>query len=878
MKFPTRLRPSSWSEERRRYLSVFGIGFCCLFLALLSLILLDRGYFIYYGDYVSQQIPFYELANDAVRSGSFGWNWYTDLGTSFIGSYSFYLLGSPFFWLSTILPRSWVIYSMPVLLAMKHGIAALTGYAYIRRFVRNPNAAVVGGLLYAFSGFQLFNIFFNHFQDVTAFFPLTLIAMEELVNNNRRGVFALSVGLMACINYFFFTGQVVFLVLYFALRCTSKDFHATFRKFWVVLFEAVVGVLLACVILLPSAVVVLANSRSTTRLYGLDMVSYSDRTRLWRILYGLFMIPDVPARPNLFSSDNAKWASIGGYLPMFSMAGVITFLKEKKGHWARRLTIICAVCACIPVLNSAFYALNSSYYARWFYMPVLLLALMTAYVLDNRQMDWRFGFLFTSAMMLIFAVISLLPKKEDGEVTWFSFAEHPYFFYITLAICVLGLAATMLVLRLRRRRRHVKDFYKAAISLTALFSLGCTLAVVLFGAYEPSRALEYIDKAIDPENEISDLVSVSEDDFFRVDISENRDNYPMFWGLPNMRCFHSVVSSSIMDFYDRLDITRDVASRVDLDAYALRGLFSVKYYFDEQPATQYKAGIDPDALPEVPTIELPGFEYVTTASGFHIFYNTAYVPMGFTFDYFITHYQWEEMEASDRASILIRALVLTDEQQEKYAPNLLNIDGDYLQLDENDYLEECANRAAHACDTFTYDSYGFTATINTQNENLVFFSVPYDDGWSATVNGEPVEVQKVDEGFMAVPVAAGDNEIVFRYETPGLRAGVMLTGTGLVVLIVYMLLCRRFCEMPPKDKRVLTVDYTREAAFLEEKTAPQNGSGKQAEGASNNSPKDRGDVLDVPKDGSGVKSEKQPVSAKQSGGQKRKKRKRPSGR
>ena len=49
--------------------------------------------------------------------------------------------------------------------------------------------ASIGGLLYAFSGFQLFNIFFNHFQDVTAFFPLLLIAMEELVSQNRRGVF-----------------------------------------------------------------------------------------------------------------------------------------------------------------------------------------------------------------------------------------------------------------------------------------------------------------------------------------------------------------------------------------------------------------------------------------------------------------------------------------------------------------------------------------------------------------------------------------------------------------------------------------------------------------------------------------------------------------
>ena len=100
------LRPDSWNSERRRYLLPFLLGFGTLLLVFLPVIIADGGYFIYYGDFNSQQIPFYNLANDAVRSCSFGWHWYTDLGANFIGSYAFYLFGSPFFWITTILPRS----------------------------------------------------------------------------------------------------------------------------------------------------------------------------------------------------------------------------------------------------------------------------------------------------------------------------------------------------------------------------------------------------------------------------------------------------------------------------------------------------------------------------------------------------------------------------------------------------------------------------------------------------------------------------------------------------------------------------------------------------------------------------------------------------
>ena len=425
-------------------------------------------------------------------------------------------------------------------------------------------------MLYAFSGFQLFNIFFNHFQDVTAFFPLLLIAMEELVNQNRRGVFALSVALLAIINYFFFTGQVVFLVLYFIVRCFSKDFHATLRKFFLVLLEAVIGVMIACVILLPAALAILANSRVSEHLFGMDMIAYNDRTRIWRILLSLFMIPDVPARPNLFSSDYAKWASIGGYLPMFSMAGVLAFLKQRDGHWAKRITVICGICACVPILNSAFYALNGSYYARWFYMPILILAMMTAYSLDNRQISWKQGIRICFGFLAAFGLISLLPTKEDDKIHWFSFAEYPFHFYLVLLISAAGLVLTIYLLRRRKAR---KPFLKQALVLTTACCIACTSAVVYFGAFEPFRARTYVDQAIDPEQEIS--VSVSEDNFFRIDISEDCDNYPMFWRLPCMRTFHSVVPGSIMNFYKELGITRDVASRADTAYYALRGLLSV---------------------------------------------------------------------------------------------------------------------------------------------------------------------------------------------------------------------------------------------------------------------------------------------------------------
>ena len=229
------------SSEKSRYGRVFLLALLTAAVMFLPSVIYYGGYFFFSGDFNVQQVPFYTMAHRAVREGSLFWNWNTDLGANFISSYSFYLLGSPFFWLTIPFPTDWVPYLMAPLLVLKTACAALTGYAFIKRFVKNQDFAMVGGLLYAFSGFTTYNIFFNHFHEPVIFFPLMLIALEELVLNNRRGWFALAVALNAVVNYFFFVGQVTFVILYFFLRFADENWRMTLSRFLGVALEAEIG-------------------------------------------------------------------------------------------------------------------------------------------------------------------------------------------------------------------------------------------------------------------------------------------------------------------------------------------------------------------------------------------------------------------------------------------------------------------------------------------------------------------------------------------------------------------------------------------------------------------------------------------------------------
>jgi uncharacterized membrane protein YfhO len=197
-------KPLTPINPKGRAVSTFFIALftaACLFVPYM---LMTEGYFTFYGDFNVQQIPFYQHCHQMIKQGNFAWDFGTDLGANFIGSYSFYLLGSPFFWLTLPFPNHIVPYLMGPLLILKFALAALTSYFYIKRFTKTGEAARLGGLLYAFSGFSVYNIFFNHFHEAIIFFPLLLLAFEMLVTENKRFIFAIMVCICAISNYFFF--------------------------------------------------------------------------------------------------------------------------------------------------------------------------------------------------------------------------------------------------------------------------------------------------------------------------------------------------------------------------------------------------------------------------------------------------------------------------------------------------------------------------------------------------------------------------------------------------------------------------------------------------------------------------------------------------
>ncbi len=760
------------------------VGLCALTAAIffLPFYILDGGFFHYAGDFNSQQITFYRYMNGFVKGAGYPdsafagaphntFSWATDLGSGVMNAYSFYLYGSPFFWLSVLLPQSWLPYMMVPLLVLKFGVAGGGAFLYLRRYVKNENYAVLGACLYALSGFAVYNVFFNHFVDVVALFPYLLWALDEAIYENRHGLFAFWVAVNLLNNYFFFVGQVIFLCIYFVCKLTAKDFRLTGRKFGHLLWESVLGVAMGCLLLFPAVLSLLQNPRTIDLSSGWGFLTYAKVQQYLAILLSWILPPDSPYLTSVWSEGVIKWTSMTAYLPLCSLAGAMAYWRSRKADSKKRIVAVCAVCALVPVLNSAFYALNSSYYARWYYMPTLILAAMTVNALEDPDVDLDAPARGIGWIMLATLVFAVVPVRDDTTGTWsFGVLKNPEQFFVVLGFGLLGLALYRYLCGIwRQNSRFAQRMTAAVLVFACVFSM-VHIGIGKFGQWHTdSDLVEQDTNALQLKNDLP------EGDY-RIDTYKIHDNIGMWLDKSCLQYFGSTAAPSILSFYPGLGVKRDVRSEPEITNYALRGLLSVEYLITT-PEKRESFEDEADA----------GWTYFADVDGYTLYHNDNYVPMGFTYDYYVTKTTYEASVKTLRSNLLLRALVLEDEDVKAYGQYLTELPDAMLDdLHYDSYTQDCADRRAHSCSVFQMNNAGFHAEITLEKQNLVFFSVPYDDGFTAYVNGEKTDILRVDEGLMAVLCPAGASSIDFVYQAAGLSASRVVTAVAIPVWVVYV--------------------------------------------------------------------------------------------
>ncbi len=758
-------------EDSVKTYKVFLVALLISFCTILP-ILIQSGWNLYMvGDYMTQQIPFIKESRRMFLSGTPFWSWNTFLGANYLGSYSFYVYGSPFFWPLVILPERFLGTGLAAMFVLKHGVAAWTAFLYLKKHVRSELYAAAGSFMYAFSFFSMDSTFYYHFLDVIALFPLVLYFTDEVLDNGKTYLLFLVSLVNALVNYYFYIGTSIFFLIYLIVRVCSSEKYKFKDGFRCLMFYGLGG-LAAAVILLPSALTLLETDKATSSHKNMLLAGVYAIPHIFKIIKGL-ILPSEGILSSAVGFNYAQYCSTTAFLPLFGAFFWITELKGKSKTWSTRLMKICLLITVIPFGNGVFNLFSNMRYTRWWYCLVLILVLVSINVIENLQQSeedprpkYKFAVRLITILTFVFyvllgvakaiwvyvfrcqnkiEVVRIIGRYLSGNSFDREYIMRDLRYFLALgALIVISYGVLMILIK----KKFIFDPKKVAV----------TTAVVCFLSYSLYLQNEIYTYRAANRDFVSAQAQTEETSYTSRTMNKmSYANYGMIINEPTISTFNSFKSHATSQF-------------CRIAGYEVGSMPMTKPFFNTEAIQT--------VLNTSKVIEKDKTEHEAEY----------YVPFGYTYDYYVIddgiEFTKNKKENNRRIELMTKACYVSKENEKK-------ISGLLQKFDENetfDWKKESAERKASACTSFEMNSSGFKAVLEGNKERLVYFSIPNDTGWQVKVNGKDTDIVEINGRMIGVIVPPGRADIEADFVPPGLKAGAAVSAVVFIGVSAYCLI------------------------------------------------------------------------------------------
>ena len=662
------------------------------------------------GDYTSQEFAFYTNGYDDwwhfFTTGEFVlFDTNTFLGVNNIGANSFYYLFSPFFMPILLCPRQLIPQGMAILTIFKNACAGMIFYGYMRYLGASRNSSKICGLAYGYCGWMAWYLWFNHFTDVTLVFPLILLGIEKVLKEKKPWLLMGAIALSGFTNFFFMICFVMSGFMYAMFRYFQGIKKHSAKDNLVIIsvgFVAfLVGLLLSCMITVPSIVVSLTAPRAKEESYLKDLQGFIQNKQWGKFFSNIFSWSDLTIRSRnvpervYFSlldfvfpvaSDRGtplvvyseSYDNVAGslfvYYPFIVLLIPALIKSTREKHFSQLIATAVLIFMCLtPFSYYMFHGFTKEPYSRWsIFVTTSIIAYVGLY-LDKVKEDDNWPLIVGTVVTLLLVIASIaismklitIDNKDNEEIeyihryTFTSRAEDVSLILIGGIVCAYVLVVYFLI----RFLKDKKFFYRVVMGM---ITFECAVMGVLTIQGQGIETYVNSNNGLENNNALRksvEKVNKNDKGFFRCYSSlenEHARNDSMRNGYNGLGFFHSVYDYDMANFLNWSQITDGsapgswsgsyVQKRFDVDL-----MLGVKYYFVENDWYQYNLNNNTDKVTEGENLyegsspnyraNVPlGYVDVSEKYGnkrFKVFENKYFIDFGYTYGS-ITAYNSEE--------------------------------------------------------------------------------------------------------------------------------------------------------------------------------------------------------------------------------------------
>ncbi len=763
-------------------------------------------------DMYHQYAPFFsEFQYKLTHGGSLLYSWDVGMGINFAALYAYYL-ASPFNWLLILCPKSLVIEFMTYMIVLKIGLCGLTMNYYLRRhFGTRRFGTAFFGIMYALSGYMAAYSWNIMWLDCIFLFPLIVLGLEQLVREKRWVLYCISLGLSILSNYYISIMICIFMTIYFVARLILEGWRGA-RELMAVTGQFAMSSLaaggFAALVLLPEVLALQATASGSSTFPKTFNSYFSILEMLARHIGNVEVEIGLDHWPNIYCGV-AVLIFFLLYLACEKIA-----VREKAVYCS--LLLFFYLSFSVNVLNflwHGFHYPNSLPCRQSFIYILLLLTMCCQAYLCLDHIPWKHMVTaFWGAVIFVLLAEHLILEDDF----------HFIVFYV--AILFLALYAGLLYLYVRRKSRDT-----LALLALGLISLEAAVNMAVTSVTTTSRT-SYMRDNEDVQILVEDYIP--HDTFYRVEkVSRKTKNDGAWMNFPSVSLFSSVADASLSKLFKQLGCESST------NAYSITGstplvdsLFSVRYGLYSKI---------PDGSPLLSYVGESGDTYLyeniyTLPLGFML---PAGFEEGFTPDTGTPAQVQDQICALVGCGpVLVDAWGDVNAQTFRFTPEQdgdhyvyvinKNIDQVTVELPEEtkkfDHVDRgfflelgwclagqeitvtCSGdeimdaRAYRFEEEVLGDVYetllpgGMTVTrwedtvvegdVQAAKAGTLFTSIPYDKGWTVTVDGQERMGRKVLDAFFGLDLPAGSHHILLEYHPPGLKAGAAVSAVSLLLI------------------------------------------------------------------------------------------------
>ena len=655
-------------------------------------------------------------------------------------------------------------------------------YSYIKELKLSSFSCLIGALLYSFSGYVILGGTWIIFSTEAVYVAILLLGFERWLNKGKWFLFLLGITLIGLLQPFYLYSYTIFLIGYITVRYNDV-YNGEWKGFVFFILKtlgiSVLGVAVTAYQLLPDVLMLLESPRVggeaglSAKLKAQPIFAQADDVLQFTTTFRAFGNDMIGVGKNFRGWQNYLEAPIL-YCGIFSLVcfpHVFSSLSKKQKLYYGILTTLFVLPILFPFFRYAFWAFSGDYFRTLSLVIVVLLLVYTtksiSYIEENRNIN-KMVLLFT-ALFLLFLLYTPDPKyKASIDIGKRSIASLLVIVYSGL----LWLLSTL-------NGKHIAKLAIIAVCFVEVLTFSNTSINKRDSMYsrELTDKVGYNDYTIDAVNYLKskdkEFYRVQKDYFSGLAIhgSINDAKAQGYFGTSSYHSFNQKNYIKFLGDFNVIDPKDENATRWAKglgDRPILFSIASGKYWLSKRTDGAVKN---------------MGFDSIAKFGDVTVYKNKFALPFGFTYDKGIGEDEFKKLSPTQKDFCLLRACVIGNEDKATFSSikQFNSIDTAAPMTFDNylAYVNELKN------DNFTISKFSennIRGSVTVNESKILFFSIPFDEGWSAKLNGTDAKLYRVNAGLTGLPINKGKNEVELSFE-PRLRSkGKLISGVSLLIL------------------------------------------------------------------------------------------------